>query len=101
MNPIVKMWIFKSSSGQGKYQTLQYADGATSCDCPGWTKRVYPGGRRMCKHTRLVDAGMADDSALSVVSYKPGEVMRGREIKSPASESRTAEAGATRTFDLT
>ena len=35
---ISKAWVFASSSGDGQYQTLLYADGSTSCDCKGWTR---------------------------------------------------------------
>jgi hypothetical protein len=58
MKQIAKTYIFKSSSGDATYQTLLYQDGSTSCDCPGWTRRVQPDGSRTCKHTRVVSAGM-------------------------------------------
>ena len=37
-----------------------YADGSTSCDCPGWCKRTAADGSRSCKHTRSVLLGAAD-----------------------------------------
>lgn len=57
---IAKCWTFNSSSGRGTYQTLLYADGSTSCDCPGWCRRVAADGSRSCKHTRSVLMGTAD-----------------------------------------
>ncbi len=57
---ISKCWTFASSSGSGTYQTLLYADGTTSCDCPGWCRRVAADGSRSCKHTRSALMGTAD-----------------------------------------
>ena len=62
---IAKCWTFNSSSGRGTYQTLLYADGSTSCDCPGWCRRVAADGSRSCKHTRSVLMGTADRECLS------------------------------------
>lgn len=54
-------WTFTSSSNSSKlYQTLLYVDGTTSCDCPGWTRRVATDGTRSCKHVRLVEMGFAN-----------------------------------------
>ena len=65
---IAKVWTFCSDSNPDKeYETLQYADGSTSCNCPGWTRRVVDGSRS-CKHTRLVDQGRADN--LCVASHR-------------------------------
>ena len=58
---ITRVWSFASDSNQNiEYQTLQYADGTTSCNCKGWTRRVAADGSRSCKHTRLIDMGTAD-----------------------------------------
>jgi hypothetical protein len=58
---IRRVWTFVSSSNPNhEYETLQYSDGALSCNCPGWTRRVASNGSRSCKHTRLVDMGRAD-----------------------------------------
>jgi hypothetical protein len=57
---ISKCWTFASSSGRGRYQTLLYADGSMSCDCPGWCRRIASDGSRSCKHTRSVLMGTAD-----------------------------------------
>ena len=63
---IAKVWTFASSSGSNTYETLQYNDGSTSCECPGWTRRVAADGSRSCKHTRLVDQGIADSHCVSL-----------------------------------
>lgn len=57
---IAKCWTFVSSRGDKRYQTLLYADGSTSCDCPGWCRRVAGDGSRSCRHTRSVLLGNAD-----------------------------------------
>ena len=67
---IAKCWTFASSSGSGRYQTLQYADGSTSCDCPGWCRRVAADGSRSCKHTRSVLMGTADRECESMHDYQ-------------------------------
>ena len=59
--PIHKVWTFRSDSDPDvSYQTLQYTDGTTSCDCRGWCRRVTADGSRSCKHSRWVDLGIAD-----------------------------------------
>lgn len=71
---IAKLYVFRSSSSPGTtYQTLQYTDGATSCDCKGWTfkRRNTPDGQRSCKHTRLIDCGLAASSCVSMSDYLP------------------------------
>ena len=56
-----KVWSFASDSNPNiEYETLQYVDGTTSCNCQGWTRRVAADGSRSCKHTRYVDMGTAD-----------------------------------------
>lgn len=58
---IRRVWTFTSDSNPAvEYQTLQCADGSTSCNCMGWTRRIASDGSRSCKHTRWVDLGMAD-----------------------------------------
>jgi len=57
---IAKYWTFVSSNGRTRYQTLLYADGSTSCECPGWCRRVAGDGSRSCRHTRSVQMGTAD-----------------------------------------
>lgn len=57
---IKKSWWFESESNPDKaYETLLYEDGNTSCNCFGWTRRCK-NGVRSCKHTRMVEAGIAD-----------------------------------------
>lgn len=51
---VARKFRFESSSGNGVYETLLYTDGTTSCNCPGWTRRVAADGSRSCKHTRQV-----------------------------------------------
>jgi hypothetical protein len=68
----VKEFTFRSQSSPGKiYTTIWYADGATSCNCPGWARRVGPEGERLCVHTRLVKAGNAEADPLYVTDVWP------------------------------
>jgi hypothetical protein len=64
--PILKTWLFSSSSNPDKtHETTQYTDGTTSCQCMGWTRRCN-NGVRSCTHTRKVEMGVADREAVSV-----------------------------------
>ena len=69
---ITRVWSFASDSNPNlEYQTLQYTDGSTSCNCKGWTRRVAAAdGSRSCKHTRAVDMGTADQSCKATHSYE-------------------------------
>ena len=68
--PIQRVWTFRSDSNPDvEYQTLQYADGSTSCNCAGWTRRVAANGSRSCKHTRWVDLGTADRQSTATHEY--------------------------------
>ena len=70
--PIARVWTFQSDSNTSReYETLQYTDGSTSCNCPGWTRRVAADGSRSCKHTRLVDQGRADSHSVASHDYEP------------------------------
>jgi hypothetical protein len=69
---ITKCWIFLSSRGDRRYQTLLYADESTSCDCPGWCRRVATDGSRSCRHTRAVTLGTADRECDSMHDYAGG-----------------------------
>jgi hypothetical protein len=71
LGEIARSWMFESSSGSGVYETLQYTTGALSCACPGWTRRVDRNGQRSCKHTRMVEQGVADMHAVSSKVYAP------------------------------
>ncbi len=63
---ITKVWVFQSGSNPSKtYETLQYEDNTTSCECPGWTRRA----QRTCKHTRSVDMGTADTECIAMKDY--------------------------------
>lgn len=65
MATLVKTWTFRSNSNPNKtYETSQYEDGSTSCQCRGWT--FAKNGVRSCTHTRKVEQGIADREALSV-----------------------------------
>jgi hypothetical protein len=69
---ISKVWTFASDSNPNiEYETLQYLDGTTSCNCKGWTRRVAPDGSRSCKHTRYVDMGIADQNCTATHNYEP------------------------------
>jgi predicted nucleic acid-binding Zn finger protein len=69
--PIHQVWTFRSDSNPDlEYQTLQYIGGATSCNCPGWTKRVAADGSRSCKHTRWIDLGTADRHCNATHNYQ-------------------------------
>jgi predicted nucleic acid-binding Zn finger protein len=68
--PIARMWVFASESNPNKkYQTLQYVDGSTSCQCMGWCRKVTIEGLRSCRHTRSIDAGTANSECISSVDY--------------------------------
>ncbi len=68
---ITRVWTFASDSDPDtEYQTLQYADGTTSCDCKGWCRRVAADGSRSCKHVRAVDMGTADRICKATHSYE-------------------------------
>jgi hypothetical protein len=57
-----RVWTFASDSNPNiEYETLQYTDGSTSCNCKGWTRRVAADETRSWKHTRYVDMGIAKD----------------------------------------
>lgn len=60
MADIAKTWFFQSNSNPDKmYETTQYTDGSTSCQCKGWCMK-RGGQERSCTHTRMVEAGLAD-----------------------------------------
>lgn len=90
---IAKVWTFGSSSNPNKsYETLQYTDGSTSCNCPGWTRRVAADGSRSCKHTRFVDQGIADSEASSHVDYTQKTAAPATATsKAPATKNKTAK----------
>ena len=72
--PVRQVWTFRSDSDPDtEYETLQYADGSTSCGCKGWTRRVAADGSRSCKHTRWVDQGVADRHCVATHNYQQNQ----------------------------
>jgi len=68
---ISRVWTFASDSNPNiEYETLQYTDGTTSCNCKGWTRRVASDGSRSCKHVRFVDMGIADQNCTATHNYE-------------------------------
>lgn len=68
---IRQVWTFRSDSNpNAEYQTLQYGDDSTSCNCKGWTRRVAGDGSRSCKHTRWVDLGTASQRCTATHNYE-------------------------------
>ena len=67
---VAKVFAFTSDSNPDReYETLVYTDLSTSCNCPGWTRRVDARGHRSCKHTRLFDQGRAEKMCASMHDY--------------------------------
>ena len=90
---IAKVWTFGSSSNPSvSYETLQYTDGSTSCNCKGWTRRVAADGSRSCKHTRYVDQGIADNEATSKADYTGKAVSSSGDQVSKAVAKNTKKA---------
>ena len=74
---ITRVWTFASDSNANiEYETLQYVDGSTSCNCKGWTRRVAADGTRSCKHCRLVDMGTADANCTATHNYQTKQPTR-------------------------
>lgn len=68
---IAKVWTFPSDSNPDvEYETLQYTDRSSSCNCKGWTRRMAQDGTRSCKHTRFVDLGVADRHCSATHDYQ-------------------------------
>lgn len=66
---IAQVWTFESGSSSNTYETLEYDDGTTSCNCRGWT--IKRGDKpRSCKHTRMVDQGIANNSCIAHKDYR-------------------------------
>jgi hypothetical protein len=99
--------VFKSDSNpKTTYQTLQYTDGSTSCECKGWTRRVAADGSRSCKHTRSVDMGQADRECVSSNDYTSKAIpqnVKMSAVKASIAEKNTQpkanEPAKTRRFD--
>jgi hypothetical protein len=56
---VVAAWATPSRHGAAVYETLLYANGQLSCDCPAWVY-VKKGRPRGCRHTRAVESQVAD-----------------------------------------
>ena len=86
---ITRVWSFASDSNPNvEYQTLQYADGTTSCNCKGWTRRITADGSRSCKHTRAVDMGTADQTCKATHSYESNNNHQPRNHQQHASNAK-------------
>jgi predicted nucleic acid-binding Zn finger protein len=94
---VIKMWAFRSSNGKTMYQTLQFADAFISCDCPGWTKRVTASGGRDCKHVRMVQLNLADQTAESFADLRSGSEKLSKIVKQ---STRPAVTTPVRAFNL-
>jgi hypothetical protein len=74
---ISRVWTFASDSNPNiEYETLQYSDGTTSCNCKGWTRRLTADGTRSCKHCRYVDMGIADHHCKATHNYETANQKR-------------------------
>ena len=81
-NKITRVWTFVSDSNPSlQYETLEYSDGSTSCNCKGWTRRVAADGSRSCKHTRLVDMGRADQHCIATHNYEQRKEQKPKYVK--------------------
>lgn len=60
-----KTWVFQSDSNENvTYTTTLRDDGTRSCTCHG--AKQLANGSISCKHTRLIDQGLADQQAIKV-----------------------------------
>jgi hypothetical protein len=81
---ITRVWSFASDSNPNiEYETLQYVDRTTSCNCKGWTRRVAQDGSRSCKHTRYVDMGTADHQCKTTHNYQEQQKQRPQVFQIP------------------
>jgi len=74
---IATAFWFASESSDKTYQALLYTDRSTSCECPAWKfrKKTTAAGERTCRHTRDIQAGIAESTAKKFVVYKPIETI--------------------------
>lgn len=79
-------WATPSTHGAAVYETLLYADGQLSCNCPAWVY-VRKGRPRGCRHTRAAERQVAD-------------VLAGR-VAVTSGSSRSTPRGPTATSRLT
>lgn len=96
---VVAAWSTRSRHGAAVYETLLYADGRLSCNCPAW---VYArkGRPRGCRHTHAVESQVAERLA-GRGSVAGGPAM---DAEHPAPRAPTATSARTgrplRRFDL-
>jgi hypothetical protein len=94
-------WLFGSESKPNAvpHETVQWADGTTSCNCFGWTRRLRDNGTaapctfndrasRECRHTRLVDEGIADDYCVSKIDHTTAQP-KSKPVKLPKQIKQT------------
>jgi len=55
-----KIWKFETG-----YETIQYCDGSSSCNCVPWRRR------KTCRHTRMIAQDIIDLCSVSCNSYAP------------------------------
>ena len=83
---VMAAWATPSTHGAAVYETLLYADGQLSCNCPAWVY-VRKGRPRGCRHIRAAESQVAD-------------VLAGRAAVTSGS-SRSTPRGPTATSRLT
>ena len=101
---MVAAWATPSTHGAALYETVLYADGSLSCNCPGW---VYPrnGRTRACRHTRTYEPlapGLLAASAATGPSRTGTGPLRGDSGASPQPPVvwGMGSGGPRRRFDL-
>lgn len=99
---IAVLYCFKSESNPDKlYQTLEYTDGSTSCECKGWVfKRKSVNGERSCKHTRYIDAGLATTYATSTMVYIKKDKQQQRTVMQQTGYTAAVQLNRGRLFDF-
>ena len=69
-----KTWVFQSDSNENvTYTTTLREDGTRSCTCHG--AKQLANGSISCKHTRLIDQGLADQQAIKVSGNSAAQVL--------------------------
>jgi len=84
---------FESSSSSAVYTTqLDPTTRETSCNCPGWTKRVT-NGARSCKHTKAMLAGAGAAPAVAPITAAVAPASAGCSFKPMLASAMTKGAG--------
>jgi hypothetical protein len=81
---VLAAWATPSRHGAAIYETLLYADGQLSCDCPAWIF-VRRGRPRGCRHTRALEPQVADALAGRVVPTGSGPSRSTQRTPTPTS----------------